>query len=279
MKGARPPLTEEEEARRFEEGFIADELNSINRAYDEETVEMPASLTRAHLYRRGGMNDQALSDHNEILKADPDDEAARIARASTLRDVGRLDDALCDYDDLLARAPDRVDARNGRAEVLRRQGRFEEALVEFEHVLAGSADDRVAGLSRAAGLTARGRHEEALRAYEALTTKDSETVFGRARALARMGRYHDALAELPYPPRDWRNYLARAMISLRASEFDAAEAVFELGARYLPTPEREPFLMALATVRLRSDDAGAGPSVVDVDLLDQTIAERTFRGY
>ena len=285
-KGVPPPMAASD-ASRWEEGFLADELNAINQAYDEEPVVVRASLTRANLYRAGRMYDDALSDYDAILRDKPSDLDARFGRAETHKEMGRLDDALGDYDEVLAKDPHRIEARRQRAEVLQRQWRLEDSLREYDDVLVATAEvalpggergtvletpweqfcrlraAHLTGHARAVVLTALGRLEEALRAYEALPTEGPQSGFGRARILARLGRWDDALAALPDPPRDWRNYHARAMILFRSGDLDTAEAIFKLGSRYLFTPQRDQFRMALAIVRLRSGDAGGVPSLLE----------------
>ena len=100
-------------------GYFIDEINHINRAWDEDPVEVPASMIRARIYKNLEMYDAALGDFNEILSAAPGNVEAKTERAAVFFLLGRWHGALRDYNEVLKAQPENAGARNGRTQILK----------------------------------------------------------------------------------------------------------------------------------------------------------------
>jgi hypothetical protein len=66
---------------RAEHGYLVDEIDAYNCAYEGEPVEVLPSVDRARVYRWAGFLDAALRDCDAVLVEDPSNELAKEERA------------------------------------------------------------------------------------------------------------------------------------------------------------------------------------------------------
>ena len=142
--------------------------------------------------------------------------------------------------------------------MLKAQGKFDEALSAFDEVVNHHPENVVAKSGRAEVLKAQGQFDAALTAFDEAIKQHPVARNGRSCILAALGRYEEALEELPVADlvglEDWIGLHIRGMISMRLRRIDDAIQIFQRGVNEDPFPSSVPYFqtaLAVALIRQR----------------------------
>ena len=197
---------------------------------------------RGDIFLGLGRAQEALTDFDQALAADPGFVPAWNNRGLALVALKRPEEALTCFDRVLTLAPHSVEAHNNRGDTLRELRRHDEALASFDRGLAIAPDDWATLNNRAVALTVMGRTREALADYDrALTIRPDipEALFARGNLLAKqqdgLARATADLAQLVAIAPDFpfaRGSLMRLkMAAADWSDFEQQRELLDAGVR------------------------------------------------
>jgi tetratricopeptide (TPR) repeat protein len=195
---------------------------------------------------------------------------AWLGRGNCLLALGRPDEAAAAYRRGVEADPRHADARANLAAALIRCRRFEEALLEAEEALAIQPGHAGATLNRAMVLTELGRPSDALQAMETpgAVPEDTEVLFQRARARARLRHNHaalDLLAQvLQREPQHWGARFERAAALLSLGDVVQSEPMFD--ALLAERPDDAPTILNRGLVFLAKGDLAAARRHIEAAL-------------
>ena len=248
---------------RFNLAFAYQRMERFEEAEEtcREVIERE-DMTKAHLllgviYERQGKMALAIGEFEDVLRREPDNEAAKrhleglqegkIEEEAEELDAnalnkqgaghlkkGRLDEALSAFEKALALEPGHKGASFNRAFTLQRMGKFEEAenaytaLLEVEEIPS-------ARLMLGVIYEERGENEKAIEAYERILETDP----ANSRAKNRLER----LREIEKSPED---LMKEGAEHLKNREYELAMAIFKRVTEKTPGDYRPHFNMGLA---------------------------------
>jgi tetratricopeptide (TPR) repeat protein len=106
--------------------------------------------------------DQAMTDANRAISADPNNAAAYLSRGSVYRLTGKYQEAIADFDHSISLNPRDATSYSERGQAYMEITQFDKAMVDFDQALALNPLNDVARAARGLSLLLKGNNAEGL---------------------------------------------------------------------------------------------------------------------
>lgn len=209
-------------------------------------------LFRGELYLAKNEYDQAISDFDEVLNQNPDNQIARYDRGAAYMLRGEYDEAIPDFNEVLNRDPDNQIARYNRGVAYTLKGKYDEAISDFTEMLERSPSDKSSACSQGFNYAAvyiargnvysvKGEHDQAISDFNEAEdlAPDNEALYcNRGDTYLRKREYSQALSD--YAKAIERNseyadaYVGRGNVYNEMGKYDEALADYEKAEEYNP---------------------------------------------
>jgi len=177
-------------------------IGACTRVIEDKTtapaVRTMAFRDRGVAYANKGLQELAIADFDEALKADAKDPAALSGRGKAYQARGQYDRAIADFSALVRLLPGSERAHNDRGLAYLHKGELGPALADFERAIAINTTYVGARNNRAVVLARQGKPDLAIAEYSEALRLDPEFVLAytnRGRAYEQRGEFEQALAD------------------------------------------------------------------------------------
>ncbi len=225
------------------------------------------ALAEQHRY------DEAVHAFDQVLSLTPAAPQAEYDRANALQSLGRIEDAETAYRRALARDPLDFMAHRGLNQLLWRRGRSD-VLESYDNAAKIRPNSPILFVEKGMQLLFHERPEDAREAFEralAMAPDDERAHEGHASALARLGRFGEAVAEfeavIVRRPKSVEIRCGLVECLLRASESEKALRAAEEARALAPHHQTA---LALWSTAMRQQGETAETALNDYDKFVQT---------
>ncbi len=186
----------------MQRGETEDGLRTMDASLQIDPKQPLAHANRGNALSGMGDLEAALAAYDRALALEPNMAATHFYRGNVLVSLERFDEALRAYDECVARAPSHAAAHGARAMLLLHLRRFEEALSSADRSLKLLPSEQNALHAKSVAISylasralQGGAAEQSLALYdEGLRLgQNAELLAGRAHALRRLNRSHEAV--------------------------------------------------------------------------------------
>jgi superkiller protein 3 len=130
------------------------------------TPSVTERFEQGNEYARQGDFEQAITEYEAVLEAEPDNVSAMTNLGVALYNVGRLDEAVAQYQDALEIAPNDADIHSNLGAAYVQKGQLQDALVEYEQAVDLQPDLAQAHFGLGVIYVELARNDEAIAAFE-----------------------------------------------------------------------------------------------------------------